>query len=167
MPTRQRSRYTRRPRSKYLWVQDNVDTETTIVQNQQALTQIVSLVDVAVKANATVVRQIGTWSVRPGTNDTDYQMMFGVLMMSGDAFAAAALPEMQVDDISWLFVDQIQGREGDTGADKPFTTKNFDSHSKRRFRHTDQALVVMLENISNTAISLTFNWAIRTLLKVV
>ena len=166
MPSRKPSRYTRRPKSNYMWMQDNLATETTLSQNGQAISELCSPLDPNHHVGYTVMRQIGTWGIKAATADVDIQVMFGILLLREDEFNAAALPEMQLDDPKWLRLETLMHRTEALSGTNVWKHSDFDSKSRRKFQTRESRLALLVENISNTAVDIVFNWAVRTLLRV-
>ena len=149
-----------------LWVIDSLANETALTQNQQSVTQLLSSVPSTERAGGTILRIIGSMWMIPGTADANSQMHFAILQMASDAFAAAALPELQIDDAPYMHQDRLWIRSGDPSLNEAYVRKDFDIKAKRRIRSEDTVLAMIVENVSNAAVSITYNWALRTLLRV-
>ena len=73
-------------------------------QNSQSFANILPNVDNETLAASTVVRIIGKWVMRPGGSDAEVMGTLGIVLLDTDAAAAAALPDPQLDNASWLFI---------------------------------------------------------------
>ena len=165
MPRGKSSTRRQGPRPRYLWVTDALDP-LTVAQNAQGVSELLTNVDTAVQAGATVMRIIGTWGARANSSDSVGAMKIGILVMSEDALLASALPEMDLDHPRWLFLDErfiYDGFITETG--NQWNQRDFDVSSRRRLDH-ESKLAVIVENVSSIAYTLQVIWSLRTLLRL-
>ena len=165
MPRRTSRRVARGPRARYQWVTDFIDP-TSIAQNGQGSTELLTTMTAGVKTGAVVQRIIGSWGARAESNDTRLAMMFAIGVMDKDGRDALALPDPSVDNPGWLFFDTRFLYEGNA-LDTPdqFRQRDFDVRSQRKLGARD-VLYAVLENVGEVAGSVMAQWAVRTLLKL-
>jgi len=165
---RSRSGSPRRSRGgRFQWQYDSLASIATLTQNGQAVTELLAVPALDVKYGSTVVRQIGHWYMKPATSDQNVRGMMAIYMTKRDAFAAGAVPELELDEWNYLYLDQASSRIGSTAeGTEIWKTIDFDSKSKRKFKSRDDTLVIQLENVSDTAVSIDMLWSVRTLLYV-
>ena len=114
-----------------------------------------------------MIRIVGSWAARPQSSDTDGSIVMAILMLSSDAFSGGAVPALDTDLASFMYLKSMFLREGDlAGVGRQYTTMEFDIKTKRRFRSPDNVLTMIHTNTSPGALSITFTWALRTLLYI-
>ena len=113
------------------------------------------------------MRIIGRWAIRSQSSDADGIGTLGIVLIDTDAAAAAALPDPQDDNASWLYLGTQYQYVGNTlDADQQWLTEKVDVRSRRRFRSEQERLNVVFENISPAAMTLTLVWDFRVLLYI-
>ena len=165
MPSRNRGRYRYPPKRRQLvWTIDGIDP-VTLSQNGQAVSELLVGFTPAQQAGITIMRIIGSWSARVTSSDAVGALKAVFHVMSRDAFAAASLPELDVDDWSYMYMDSIITREGDVAAaGEKMITHIIDVKAKRKLPTAEHVLVFQHENISSTAVGMEFLWNVRTLI---
>ena len=139
----------------------------TLSQNVKALNSLCTDVDESIRAGATIVRVVGSWAMRPGSDDDDCVCMLCLYVINRDAFDAGSVPEPELEDAPLMLRDEIYTREGDILATgNKFTTHRVNVRAKRKIRSKEDQLVAHLENINAAATALIAVWNLRTLLWV-
>ena len=148
-----------------LWVPASLDP-TSLTQNTELITDLLSSSDRELLGRSTLVRVVGSWSMRPNSSDADMACSFGIYITDADALAAAAVPE-DIDNVSWIFKDAAYELHGDTSANaSQYVQRAIDNKSKRRMRSPQSRMIAILENISATAVTLTALWNLRLLFRL-
>ena len=162
MAGRRRYRSTSMRRRK-IWSYDSLGQAATLAQGAQALTELATGINIDVRAGSTLIRQIGQVAIRAGGLGADVRAMFALQLMNEDAFNAAAIPELEVDDADYIWMTQLVQQRGSIDAEQWLTVR-FDNHGMRKYETAEQRYVMQVENISDGANNVDVLWSVRTLL---
>jgi len=147
MPTRRSSQRRSRsgPRAKYQWIQRQNATETLITAGNAAVVDLLSGFENK-PVWMTVVRLILQLSVRSNTAGQIIQWAHGVLLVTLDAFNAAAIPEPETDHQKWYLNDGgIYQTDADAGS--VYSKQSYDIRSARAIRAIDTILCHAIDNV--------------------
>ena len=144
---------------------NNSIDEVTVAQNGQAVTALLTGLDTDQRRNVVVIRNVGTWSWKPGSSDALTTVKFAIHAISGESFTAGALPELETNEGDILYTAQAWNQVGNLGENpNQMLNTEFDIKSRRKLRSQDSELVAQIENVSVTAVTAIVAWVIRTLL---
>ena len=165
MATRRRSRG-RSKGGRYLWEQGTI-VPFSIAAGAQSATNLVQTIDADTTGALVVTRILGSFSMRPEVVDVDNSLMVGIYMMNADALSAGAFPELEADKVAYLFLDHMLVRWSDITleAGNLWHTRAFDVKAKRKFRSSEQVLVLQFQSL-NGAAAMTISAFTRSLIWV-
>ena len=164
IPSRRRA--SARRSGRYLWHIDGFD-ETSLAQNAQAATRLLTTLGASVVAGSIVERIVGKLWWRTTADDATVGVAHAFYIANEDQRSAGAFPDLDDDDAQYLWHDTSVSREGlltDTG--EKYKALNFDFKPRRRLRGDQTRLMHIVENISATATGINALLRLRTLLRV-
>ena len=136
-----------------------------MAQGAQSVSLLTNDIEQDVKAGGVVTRVVGQFQWKSVTDDQETRLGLGIVMMGADAFSGGAIPDIGIDDPAWLYLYSGISLVGSaTAANNSWLEVSIDTKAKRKFRSQDQRLVLVVENISDTGVSLEFVFQLRTLI---
>jgi len=163
---RRRSTSRRRASGRYQWINTVLGAITTVAQDTQAITEVLSVLSDTIQATAYVRRIVGSYSVRPLTQDADYRYLFACEFLSQDALTAGALPELIVDNAAYLYWEKKNLLVPQTliGSNDIWVEHKFDVKLNRKFRNREQRIAFQFENRAPTNVSISYDFGARILI---
>ena len=145
MPNTRRSRGRRGPRAKYQWMQRQNAATTTIAAGNGSIADLLEGFENK-PVWMTVVRLFITLLVRSNTPPQIVQWAHGIVLLTLDAFNAAAIPEPELDHQKWYLNDGGL-YESDVDAGAQWWEKHYDIRSARAIRAVDTVLTHTIDNV--------------------
>ncbi len=103
--------------------------------------------------------------MRGGVADADHNLAWALYVLSEDAFAAGAIPELELDLLRYYWTDQLTSYPGDTLANpQQFVSREIDIRNSIRMRAPENRFLLGVEN-TLSALS-TFIFFFRILLRI-
>jgi len=150
MPSGRRSRGRRGPQAKYQWLQRQNAAATTITGGNGSVIDLLEGFENK-PVWMTIVRMILTLMVKSTTAGQLVQWAHGVVLITVDAFNAAAIPEPELDKQKW-YVNDGGLYVTDSDAGPQWFQKNYDIRSSRAIRAADTNLTHTMDNVSTNTL---------------
>ena len=164
MAGRRRFRSTSRRSGRFVWTYDSLATVGTSGQGVQAITTLLANLSTSVKTGSLIQRMHLVWSIRSPSTGAVVKALLGIYITKIDHIGVSS-PELEVDEWNYLVLDRLTVERGATGPQE-FTRREVDFRASRKIRSLDDRLVLQVENISDAANNIEFDWGVRTLLWV-
>jgi len=117
---------------------------------------------------ATISRIIGTMQLRATTTNNNIMWSAGIVLVRGDAAAAAVVPDPWVDGAPWLWETASWLRTGDVQSPGFAGSERLmiDIKAQRKLPGDDDSLLLIITNNAASGGSLEFQTALKFLIKL-
>ena len=104
--------------------------------------------------------------MRSASNNTDSSWRAGLIVVTDDALAAAAVPEPGADPAQWMWEESGQIANSDFNDQSQWLKLAIDVRVKRRMPQASSSLAFILDNLVGSGSTIDFALNLKVLLRI-